>query len=198
VGRVRVPLRLLTACALAVAPAVALAAAPLPNVNSPKLWATIDACSPAGRPGAVGIRGSLPGTGDAAEQMYMQFRIEYQRAHRWVDVGPQAETGWEALGAASARSREAGQDFTLAASAMHSYLLRGVVTYQWRLHGHVLFTTIRSTSAGHRPGAGADPRGYSAADCRIEAKRRGSLVMTPVTPRPASRSSSAASLTVHT
>jgi hypothetical protein len=130
--------------------------------------------------------------------MYMEFRVEYEHDHGWLDVGPQAQTGWEALGAASARSRQAGQDFTLAASAMHSYLLRGVVTFQWRLHGHVVFATIRSTSAGHRAGAGAQPSGYSAADCRIEAKRRGSLVMTPVTPRPASRSSSAASSTVQT
>jgi len=128
----------------------------------------------------------------------MDFRVEYERQHRWLDVGPQAQTGWEALGPASARSRQAGQDFTLAASATQSYLLRGVVSFQWRLHGRAVFTTIRSTSAGHRPGAGSQPRGYSAADCRIEAKRRGSLVMTPVTPSPASRSSSAASSTVHT
>jgi len=127
----------------------------------------------------------------------MEFRVEYEHRGGWLDVGPQAQTGWEAVGAASSRSRQAGQDFTLAASATHSYLLRGVVTYQWRLHGRVAYTTIRSTSAGHRPGAGADPTGYSAADCRIEAKRRGSFVITPVTPRPASRSSSAASSTVH-
>jgi hypothetical protein len=180
-----------------VAPAVALAAAPLPSTNPSTLWATIDACGPAGRPGMVGIRGSMPGTGNAAEQMYMEFRVEYEHKGGWLNVGPQAQTGWEALGAASSRSRQAGQDFTLAASATHSYLLRGVVTYQWRLHGSAVYTTIRSTSAGHRPGVGADPPGYSAADCRIEAKRRGSLVITPVTPSAANRSSSAASLTVH-
>jgi hypothetical protein len=187
-----------SACVLAVAPAAALAAAPQPSTNPTTLWATIDACRPAGRPGTVGIRGSMPGTGNATEQMYMEFRVEYEHKHSWVDVGPQAQTGWEAVGPASLRSRQAGQDFTLAASATHSYLLRGVGSFQWRRHGHVVLTTIRSTSAGHRPSAGAQPPGYSAADCRIEAKRRGSLVMTPVTPRPASRSSSAASLTVHT
>ena len=127
--RVRASLRLVTACVLAVAPAAALAAPPpSPPSNPRRLWATIDACHPVGRPGTIGVRGSMPGTGDADEQMYMEFRLEYEHDGRWRNVGPQAQTGWEAVGPASSRSRQAGQDFTLKASAKHGYLLRGVVT----------------------------------------------------------------------
>ena len=195
--RVRTPLRLVVVCALGAAPAVALAAPALPSTSPRTLWATIDACNPAGHPGTVGVRGSMPGTGDAGERMLMEFRLEYEHDGRWRNVGAAAQSGWEAVGFASSRSRQAGQDFTLAASATHSYLLRGVVTFEWTVHGRVAYTTIRSTSAGHRPGAGADPPGYSAAECRIDSKRRGSLVITPLTPSAARRASSSASLTVH-
>jgi hypothetical protein len=196
VRKVRVPLRLATACALAVAPAAAFASPPQPSTASSALWATVDVCNPAGHPRTIGIRGSMPGTGDRAEQMYMQFRVEYRHKGLWSNVGPDAQSGWESVGNASARSRQAGQDFTLAAGASHSYLLRGVVTFEWRLHGRTTFATIRSTTEGHRPGAGADPSGYSAAECPIAEKRRGSLLITPLTPSAASRSITAGSSTV--
>ena len=45
--------------------------------------------------------------------------------------------------------------------------MRGIVDYQWRRGRVVLQTAERTTTAGHRSLAGADPAGYSAATCLI-------------------------------
>ena len=102
------------------------------------------------------------------------------------------------LGSAASRLRQAGRDFTIATKKAHTYLLRGVVTFEWRLRNRVIASAVRSTTPGHHASAGADPAGYSASVCSIALKRRGSFVITPVTPRAARRASSAAALTVHT
>jgi hypothetical protein len=195
VPRVRTPARV-AACALA-APSLALAAAPPPATHSPLLWATIDVCNTKAHPDTVGIRGSMPGTGDAAESMFMQFRVEYLRSGVWTNIGASGSSPFEPLGSAAAGARQFGVDFTIAPGAQPHYLLRGVVTFQWRVGARAIATTLRSTTAGHNVGAGADPRGYSASVCSIVANRRGSFVITPVTPRPASRTIVAASSTVH-
>jgi hypothetical protein len=186
----------LAACALSGWQALAASGPPLPTPGSPRLWATIDVCNSAAHPDTIGIRGSMPGTGDRAETMYMAFRVEYLRSSVWTDVGAAAQSGLEPVGDAASRSRQAGIDFRFAPSAKHHYLLRGVVTYEWRLGTTVVATTLRSTTAGRRAGAGADPPGYSAAVCSIAPKRRGSFVITPVTPMAASRVIVAASSTV--
>jgi hypothetical protein len=193
--------RRVAACALAVgavAVAPALAAEPSPTPRSPLLWATINVCNPKDHPGTIGIRGSMPGTGDAHESMFMQFRVEYLRARVWTNIGASGESPFEAAGSATSRSRQVGVDFRIDASTGRHYLLRGVVTFQWRRHGRAVATTLRSTTTGHDTGAGADPPGYSAAVCSMDPNRRGSLLITPVTPRPASRSMVRRSSTVHT
>jgi len=174
------------------------AAAPVPNTRSPALWATIDVCDTKAHPGTIGIRGSMPGTGDRAESMFMQFRLEYLRDRVWTNIPRHGASAFVAVGSADARVRQAGVDFSFGAGAGRHYLLRGVVTYQWRLRGRVVATTLRSTTAGHPAGAGGDPPRYSASVCSIAAKRRGSFVITPVTPSAARRSMRAASSTVHT
>jgi hypothetical protein len=182
--------------ALAAGSALASATPPRPRFASPALWATIDVCNTKAHHATIGIRGSMPGTGDAGESMFMQFRVEYLRRRVWTNIGSSGTSFFEEVGDAGAGSRQAGLDFTLASKAGHHYLLRGVVTFQWRLGGHTVAATLRSTTAGHRAGAGADPPGYSASVCSIAAKRRGSFVITPVTPSAARRAIRDASLTV--
>jgi hypothetical protein len=195
--RHRVPIAVCALAAAALPGGPAIAASPaLPPPASPALWATIDVCDSAARPDTIGVRGSMPGDGDRAESMFMQFRLEYLRQDVWTNVGAGAESGFEPVGSASARSRQAGVDFRVAPRATRHYLLRGVVTYQWRLGDRVVATTLRSTSAGRSAGAGANPPGYSAAVCSIAPKRRGSFVITPVTPSAASRAISRRSSTV--
>jgi len=190
---------LAAACALVAWHASALAAATtLPKPGSSAIWATVDVCNTPAHPDTIGIRGSMPGTGDRHETMFMAFAVEYRDRHgRWQALGG-GSSGFVALGDAASRLRQAGRDFTIATKKAHTYLLRGVVTFEWRLRSRVIASAVRSTTAGHRAGAGADPAGYSASVCSIALKRRGSFVITPVTPSAASRASSAASLTVHT
>ncbi len=180
--------------------ASALAAGtPLPKPGSNAIWATVDVCDTPAHPHTIGIRGSMPGTGDRHETMFMSFAVEYlDRLGRWQPLAGAGSSGYLALGDAASRLRQAGRDFTIATKKAHTYLLRGVVTFEWRLRGRVVATAVRSTTAGHHAGAGADPPGYSASVCAIALKRRGSLVITPVTPSAASRASSAGALTVHT
>ena len=45
--------------------------------------------------------------------------------------------------------------------------LRGVVDFQWRHGGKVLYSATRTTSAGHKSLAGAEPADYTAATCVI-------------------------------
>ncbi len=197
----RFPIAVLAAAsALGAWHASALAAAtPLPKPGSSDIWATVDVCDTPAHPHVIGIRGSMPGTGDRHETMFMGFAIEFRdRNGAWQVLADGGSSGFVALGDAASRRRQAGRDFTLTTKKTHTYLLRGVVTFQWRLRGRVVASAVRATAAGHRASAGADPTGYSASVCAIALKRRGSFVITPVTPSAARRASSAAALTVHT
>ncbi|HLW93970.1 MAG TPA: hypothetical protein VKS25_01195 [Solirubrobacteraceae bacterium] len=172
---------------------------PVPKLTAPDLWATVDVCNTAAHPDTIGVRGSMPGTGDKHEEMYMRFVIEYQSGNgHWHYFNTGGISSYIDLGDASAASRQAGQNFQLGKNVNANYLLRGVIQYEWRLGGRNIGTTVRSTSGGHQVAAGGDPPGFSAAFCTIQANRRGSLVITPVTPSPARRAISAASSTVHT
>ena len=147
-------------------PALAFAATPLPDPGSPLLWSTVDVCDSAAHPDVIGIRGSMPGTGDALQQMTMRFTVEYlDTEHHWRYL-PAANSGAVALGSASVRARQAGWDFTIAPSSK-GYTLRGVVVFEWRIGTATAVQEVRSTTAGHPSSVGADPPGYSAATCRI-------------------------------
>jgi hypothetical protein len=197
--RDRAAIAALTA-ALSLAPLSASAAkTPVPKLDSGDLWATVDVCNTATHPDTIGIRASMPGTGDKHETMYMSFVVEYRSASgHWHYFSSGGEAGYAAIGDASAGTRQAGQDFALKPDFSSTQLLRGVVLYQWRLKGKVVTSTVRSTSSGHDPAAGADPPGFSAAYCTIAPNSRGSLEITPATPSAASRAITAPSSTVHT
>ena len=156
---------------------------PVPKLNSGELWATIDVCNTAAHPDTVGIRGSMPGTGDKAEAMYMAFIVEYQaKDGQWQHFKSGGESGYVSLGNARASMRQAGQNFQLTPRFSSTQTLRGVVLYQWRLNGQVVASSVRASSTGHSPAAGSDPPGFSAAFCTIQPNSRGSLVITPLTP----------------
>lgn len=155
---------------------------PVPKLTDAALWATVDVCNTAARPDTVGIRGSMPGTGDKNETMYMAFVVEYRSGGDWHYFKSGGESSYSEVGDASASMRQAGQNFKLNRHFGSTQVLRGVVLYQWRLNGRVVTSTVRSTSPGHDPAAGADPPGFSAAFCTIQPNTRGSLLITPVTP----------------
>lgn len=166
---------LLALLALAAVPATpALAASRRPArsalaralLRSPELWATIDVCNPTDQPYTVGIRGSMPGDGQARERMYMSFRLQYLNTatNRWVDLSS-AASSFVAVGS-GASARQGGRSFQLVPGKA-AFTLRGVVGFQWRRGATVLLSTSRPTSAGRKSLAGADPAGFSAATCPI-------------------------------
>jgi hypothetical protein len=176
------------AAALSVAPLSAGAAnkakkPAVPKLDSSHLWATVDVCNTATHPDTIGIRGSMPGTGDRHETMYMAFIVEYQSSNgNWHAFNSGGQSKYLSVGNASPATRQAGQNFELNAKFASTQQLRGVVVFQWRLNGKVITSTVRSTSSGHSPAAGADPPGFSTAYCKIAPNSRGSLEITPVTP----------------
>jgi len=176
--------------ALAVTPLAADAAKkpPAPKLNAPNLWATVDVCNTAAHLDTIGVRGSMPGTGDKHEQLYMRFVIEYRSSSgHWHYFNAGGISGYIRLGDASTASRQAGQNFQLGTNISATYVLRGVIEFDWRLGAKSIASTVRSTTGGHQVAAGGDPPGFSATTCTIQPNKRGSLVITPVTPSAARR-----------
>jgi hypothetical protein len=160
------PLKLIAPIALAAAVAP-VAAHPLSH--SRELWATVDVCSPKDQPDTIGIRGSMPGNGHRADAMYMRFRVQYldTATNSWVDLSQGGDSGFLKVGSAGV-TRQSGRSFQFAPnSGKSAFTLRGYVTFQWRKGSAVLETATQPTAAGHTSLAGADPRGFSAATCKL-------------------------------
>ncbi len=164
------PLRRTLVCAFALlcaGPAAAATRAP---------WATVNVCDTASNPDTIGIRGSMPITTAArrpAAELFMRFQVEYQRSDgSWRVLSAGGDSGFIDVGRARGRgSRQAGHSFTVTPPpAGNVYTLRGLVTFEWRAKDGAVVRRVRKrTTAGHRSTAGADPAGFSAADCTITA-----------------------------
>ena len=135
-------------------------------LSSPLLWATVDVCRSSASGDVVGVRGSMPGTGNRDEQMYMAFHLQYRGAHHKWHFLAGAASGLVAAGSSQFRSRQAGRDFHLASSGKGT-VLRGIVKFEWRVGTRVVHEAKRKTTAGHIASAGASPRGFSVAHCAI-------------------------------
>jgi len=137
-------------------------------LQSRELWATVDVCNPSDQPDTVGVRGSMPGDGHPGDTMYMSFQLQYLEAKSdtWIDLHDGSSTFIE-IGSAKA-ARQGGWSVQLKPVANQpAYTIRGVVTFQWRHDGHVAHETSRTTQAGHKSLADADPPDYTAAECTI-------------------------------
>lgn len=159
------PLRRTVLCALA-----ALAAVPGAAFAATSPWATVNVCDTASNPDTVGVRGSMPGLPGA--QLFMRFQLQLQRDDGSWRTLRSADSGFIALGRARARAtRQGGHSFVLTPPPAGSvYTVRGFVTFEWRAKGAtVLRRARRTTTDGHRSTAGADPAGFSAAQCTLTA-----------------------------
>lgn len=165
------------AAALAVATVVLSAVAPASArrgatiFQSRHLWATIDVCNTKTQPRTVGVRGSMPGSGVGAERMFMRFRVQYHVTgpEQWAYVGAAADSGFVPVGSGVYKARQAGRSFRIApaATAGTTYVLRGVVDFEWRRGTRAVRHARKATTAGHVSLAGSDPPGYSAAACSL-------------------------------
>ncbi len=147
----------------AVAPGAALAAAP---------WATVNICDTKKSPDRIGIRGSMKG--DLTKGgMWMRFRVQYFNRAKdvWSSMRTGGDSGFLRAGSSLRQaSIQAGRTFGYEAPADGAppLRLRGLVTFQWRTPGgRIKRTRERFTEGGHRDAVGADPKRYSAAECKI-------------------------------
>jgi len=142
-----------------------------PSARDPMVWATINVCDTAGFPDGVGIRGSMPGTGDRRDALFMRLQVQFQRLsdNAWVTLRRAGDSGFLELGHGDVRLRQAGRTFTVMPppAGRPAFLIRGLVTFEWRRDGVVLRRARRLTTAGHPGTAGADPDDYSAAVCAL-------------------------------
>lgn len=134
---------------------------------SPLLWATVNVCDTTAHPDTIGIRGSMPGHGDPNEHMFMRIQLQYYAATdaSWHNVGPTGDSGFIAVGSGKYKARQAGRYFTVKPPDSGYYTLRGAVTYEWRVAGDVVKRARRRTTSGHPSTSGADPHGFTAANC---------------------------------
>jgi hypothetical protein len=157
-----------TICATLIALACALAAAPSGSAKSSNLWATVNVCDTAASPNAMGVRARMPGDG-RRHRMYMRFSAQFRNAKGvWVPVSGKGASRWLYAGSALFKTQELGYTFSFdAPKAGSSYVMRGLVQFQWRRKsGSVVRRTHLHTEAGH-PTRGADPKNFSAARCTI-------------------------------
>src|SRR3954454_2044081 len=130
------------------------------RADSGSLWATVNVCDTARHPDEIGIRASVPRRG--ARAAMVRFRVQYRDPAdgRWRYVRD-ADSGWRR----GAGATETGWSFEVAGRGTR--VLRGVVSFRWSRHGKIVRRARRVTEGGHRSTAGADPKDFSAATCRI-------------------------------
>jgi hypothetical protein len=155
---------------MAVVPAGASARQADSILHSKRLWATVNVCDTIGHPDSIGIRGSMPGSGDKAEVMFMRFQVQVFDSDdaRWHNLAG-ADAGFVEVGSARYKSRQSGNTFTITPprAGAPAYLLRGVVSFEWREDSAVVRRARKSTTAAHPNTAGSDPAGFTAATCSI-------------------------------
>jgi hypothetical protein len=159
---------------LAAVAAVALVPGPAgarkPKRNS--LWATVNVCDTLRKPDQMGLRARIPGNG-TKQRMYIRFTAQYRSDGRWKRVKG-ARSKWDYAGSARWNWKESGIFFKFdRPKPGTSYLMRGYAEFQWRAKRkhrrgwRVVRRTHRLTRGGHPGTLDADPKGFSAAHCRI-------------------------------
>lgn len=102
--------------------------------------------------------------------MWMRFYASYfdRPAERWRRVGGSSVSPWIKVGNARYRSRHAGRKFMIEPPApTTSYVVRGIVKFQWRRKRKVVRRRKQKTLSGHPTRRHGDPYGYSNGICEI-------------------------------
>jgi len=137
-------------------------AAVLKAERSRSLWATVNVCNTRAHHDQVGIRGEMPALGFPARlEMTVQLTYLDSVTGHYAPV-PGAQTRIQ-LGTVTHGDVQDGALFRFRPTVT----LQGKVTFTWSRDGRTLGSVTRATSGRHRGVADADPRGFSAATCRI-------------------------------
>jgi hypothetical protein len=129
--------------------------------RSKDLWATVNICNTKSHPNTIGIRGQMPSLGFAGK-LTMQFRVQYWTGKAFTPVRGLSKT--ITLGTVTRGLYQAGVRFPF---APHAGLLRGSVTFEWRLRGRRVGLVTDATRTGHPDADFGDPKGFSSGVCVI-------------------------------
>lgn len=150
--------------------ALALVAVPaLPaHAREAGLWATINTCDPPAKPGAVGVRISIPahGTRKHRQQQWARIRIQWYDGSAWQWLGSSGDTGFKHLGHGRG-TFQGGTTFVFdPPAAGQQLILRGIVNVQWRIRTKVRGRATLPTESGHASPTNASLQ-TSLATCQI-------------------------------
>jgi hypothetical protein len=132
-------------------------------------WATVNVCDAGAAPGAVGMRVGV--LGDGRDRLaYARFNAQWWSPAKkaWVPVSGSASSPWVRVGSTIFASRQNGWTFSFAPPGQGAnFILRGLVTVQWRAGGKVVRQGTLVTRSG-LPGVDrGDPAGSSRASCSL-------------------------------
>jgi hypothetical protein len=160
--------RVATLFAVAALAALAPAGAMAKSATHKDLWATVNLCDTPAKPGAVGIRVSIPRE-KGAPQQWARIRLQWFDGSRlaWRRVQSGGDAGWARIGIGT-RLVEGGTTFTFPVpKAGMRIVLRGVVDVEWREGTKVVDRAHLRTTSGHRDAK--DPqRRVSRSSCEIK------------------------------
>jgi hypothetical protein len=137
--------------------------------RSPDLWATVNVCTSAPAPtgDVVGIRGQMPSLGFPA-MLLMDMSVQY-----WNYPDSKFEPVSDAssmipLGKGTHGIHQGGVSFPFAPpSPGLQFLVRGTVSFEWKIGAKVVGTVSRVTGHGYPNVAFSDPAGFSAGTCTL-------------------------------
>ncbi len=133
--------------------------------HSRGLWATLNICNTRRHRNTVGIRAQMPALSFPAT-LQMQFSLDYYSPRSSPDFQPLPGTRTRVrIGTVAGGFHQEGMTFVVRPPA----ILQGSVEFTWRSGGRVLGRIVRATTTGHRGAQQGDPKGYSAATCRLGA-----------------------------
>jgi hypothetical protein len=154
---------LLALVVLALAPAGAAAK----TAAHADLWATVNLCDTPSKPGAIGVRVSIPRE-KGAPQQWARIRLQWfdGSALAWRVVRSGGDAGWARKGIGT-RLVEGGTTFTFPLPKPGSRIvLRGIVDVEWRDGTDVVDHARLTTTAGHRDAKDRQRR-VSRSSCEI-------------------------------
>ena len=150
--------------ALALVPAGAAQAKAVAHTD---LWATVNLCDPPSKPGAVGVRVSIPRERGAPRQ-WARIRLQWfdGSARAWRLVRSGGDAGFARIGIGT-RLVQGGTTFTFPLPKAGSRIvLRGIVDVEWRAGTKVVDHARVTTTAGHRDSTDRQRR-VSRSSCEI-------------------------------
>jgi hypothetical protein len=159
--------RVLVSAALLLAALTSAPAGAAATEKPSDLWATVNLCDTPSKPGAVGVRVSIPREKGAPRQ-WARIRLQWfdgsDRAWRLVRSG--GDAGWARIGIGT-RLVQGGTTFTFPPPKPGARIvLRGLVDVEWRDGTEVVDHARLTTTAGHRD-AKDKQRRVSLSSCQI-------------------------------